>query len=177
MSKIYVVEGNHDYNKLKEVDKDLDILITNGAAIDDILLDKLERLSKDHDIVLFFDADNAGERLRRIISNRIPSASHAFIKRENSMSKNLKKVGVEHARVDVVKEAMAYTKVPKKNSDLTQTFLLDLGLMGDLESKRKRFFLCESLGIGYVNGKGLLKRLTLFGYQETDIVEVLNGFE
>ena len=68
MHSIFVVEGTHDYNKLKEVNKDFDILITNGAAISDTLLDQLERLSETHDIILFFDADNAGERLRRIIS-------------------------------------------------------------------------------------------------------------
>lgn len=177
MHSIFVVEGTHDYNKLKEVNKDFDILITNGAAISDTLLDQLERLSETHDIILFFDADNAGERLRRIISKRIPSVKHAFIKKEDSQSKNLKKVGVEHASVDIIKQAISEIKTPKRTSDLTNDMLIDHGLIGDYNASIKRLYLCEQLGIGYVNGKGLLNRLILFGYQQKDLEEVLDGFK
>ncbi len=177
MRSIFVVEGMHDYNRLKEVNPSFDILITNGAAISNELLDQLERLAIEHDIILFFDADNAGERLRRIISKRVPTVRHAFIKKEDSMSKNLKKVGVEHASISIIEQALQDIKSPKETSDLTNDMLIDFGLIGDYNASIRRLYLCEQLGIGYVNGKGLLKRLLLFGYHQKDIEEVLDGFK
>lgn len=177
MRSIFVVEGIHDYNRLKEVNSDYDILITNGAAIKEELLVQLERLSKTNDIILFFDADNAGERLRRIISKRVPTVKHAFLRKEESMSRNNKKVGVEHASIDVIEAALNEIKAPKETSDLTNDILIDFGLIGDYNASIKRLFLCEQLGIGYVNGKGLLKRLMLFGYKKMEIEEVLHGFK
>ena len=177
MNKIYIVEGNHDAARLKEIDPDMQVLITNGAAIEETLIKQIELLSKDHEIILFFDADNAGERLRRIISNRVKNVHQAFLTKAESLSKNQKKTGVEHASIDSIKKAINYKKTPKPYSDVTHTFLLDLNLLGETNAKKKRIFLCDELGIGYCNGKGLIKRLQLFGYQQKDILEVLNDYE
>ncbi|MDY0210302.1 MAG: ribonuclease M5 [Acholeplasma sp.] len=177
MSKIYVVEGRHDYNRLKEIDSELNILMTNGAAITEAFLEQLEQLSLNNEIILLLDADNAGERLRRIITNRLPSCKHIFINKENSTSYNGKKVGIEHVNREFLKASLDLVKEPLNQSDLTFDFLLDLGLIGDKTSKIKRLKLCEYLSIGYVNGKNLLPRLTLFGYKQKDILEALNELE
>ena len=177
MPEIIVVEGRHDYQKVKAVLPDVDILMTNGSAIDDRFLDQLERLSHAHDIIVFVDADNAGERLRRIISKRIPSVKHAFIERQLSLSANEKKVGIEHADHETILKALDLKRSSKPGSDITPHFLLEKSLIGENESKRRRLFLCETLNIGYVNGKGLFHRLSLFGITQQEIEEVLDGYQ
>ncbi len=177
MPEIIVVEGRHDYQKVKAVLPDVDILVTNGSAIDEPFLSQLERLSQTHDIIIFVDADNAGERLRRIITKRIPSVKHAFIERQLSLSNNEKKVGIEHADHDTILNALKLTRSAKPGSDIQKHFLLECGLIGESESMRKRLFLCESLNIGYINGKGLYQRLSLFGITKQQVKEVLDGYQ
>lgn len=177
MPEVIVVEGRHDYQKVKAVLPDVDILVTNGSAIDEAFLSQLERLSKTHEIIVFVDADNAGERLRRIITKRIPSVKHAFIERSLSLSDNERKVGIEHADQDVIKDALNLKRSAKPGSDITKHFLLESGLIGENESRKKRLFLCESLNIGYVNGKGLFERLSLFGITQEEVEEVLHGYQ
>ncbi len=177
MPDIIVVEGRHDYQKIKAVLPDVDILITNGSAIEESFLQQLERLSLTHDIIVFVDADNSGERLRRIISKRIPSVKHAFIERQLSLSNNEKKVGIEHADHETILKALDLKKSAKQGSDITKHFLIEQGLIGENESRIKRLFLCEALNIGYVNGKGLFQRLSLFGITKHTVKEVLDGYQ
>lgn len=177
MSDIIVVEGRHDYQKVKQVFPEANIMMTNGSAIDMTFIEQLKRLSESNEIIVFVDADNAGERLRKIISKHIPNAKHAFIERSLSLSANLKKVGIEHADSDTIREALKFTRSAVLGSDITQHYLLEQGLIGENESRLKRLFLCEKLRIGYVNGKGLFHRLTLFGIKKQDVEEVLHGYE
>lgn len=177
MNKVYIVEGRHDYNRLKEIDPNLMILMTNGAAISMTFIEELKRLEEDNELILMVDADNAGERLRRIITKHIPSVKHIFIKKEESTSKNGKKVGIEHVNRELLKEALSDIKTPINLSDITFEFLYDLGLLGESDSKRRRLALCEYLNIGYVNGKNLVSRLILFGYVQKDILEALHELE
>lgn len=177
MNEIIVVEGRHDYQKVKQVLPEANILITNGSAIDMTFIEQLKRLSEQHDIIVFVDADNAGERLRRIISKHIPSAKHAFIERTLSLSSNEKKVGIEHADGYTILEALKLKRSAVSGSDITPHFLLEQGLIGENESRLKRLFLCEKLRIGYVNGKGLYQRLSLFGITKQEVEEVLYGYE
>ncbi|MDG0889333.1 ribonuclease M5 [Paracholeplasma manati] len=177
MPEIIVVEGRHDYQKIKAVLPEVDILVTNGSAIEESFLQQLERLSTTHDIIVFVDADNAGERLRRIITKRIPSVKHAFIERNLSLSHNEKKVGIEHADHDTILTALQLKRSAKPGSDITKHFLLELKLIGENESRKKRLFLCEVLNIGYTNGKGLYQRLALFGITQQEVKEVLDGYQ
>lgn len=177
MRDIIIVEGRHDYQKIKAVLPEVDILITNGSAIDESFLNQLERLSIDNNLIVFVDADNAGERLRRIISKRIPTVKHAFIERNLSLSSNAKKVGIEHADGQTILAALQLTRSALPGSDITPHFLLEQGLIGENESRIKRLFLCEGLKLGYVNGKGLYQRLSLFGITQAEVKEVLHGYK
>ena len=62
-------------------------------------------------------------------------------------------------------------------TDINFDFLYDMGLSGEANSKEKRLWLCEKLGIGYVNSKQLLNRLNLFGFTKEYIMEVCNGWK
>ena len=52
-------------------------------------------------------------------------------------------------------------------------FLFDCGLIGNANSAKVRQKLSEVLGIGYVNGKQLQKRLMMFGITKQQVVDAL----
>lgn len=176
--EVIVVEGIHDELRLKEIYKDIDTINTNGSDVAESFLETLEKLSLTRDIVLFLDPDSAGERIRRIISNRIPTVKHAFITYDEGISKNRKKVGIEHASVETIKQALDLRKETNiKRSDVTFNYLVDSGLINQPFSKELRLEVCNQLRIGYVNSKGLLKRLHMFSITVKEIEEVLDAIE
>ena len=92
---VFVVEGKNDAFKLEQVLERPLVITTNGSAIDDDAILLLKKLDETHDIVLFLDPDHAGDRIRRLVSKELNHVYHAFIRRDQSTSKNMKKVGVE----------------------------------------------------------------------------------
>lgn len=174
---ILIVEGKNDYSKIKQIYPNLDILITGGSAVSKEFLQDVLNLSKTHEIVIFTDPDYPGEKIRKQIQEVVPCASHVFINKKAAISKNNKKVGVEHASKEELINALKNLNRSNKTNEISFEFLYELGLIGEGLSKEKRKWLCEKLNIGYVNGKGLLKRLNLFGFTEEKIAEVCNDWQ
>ena len=86
---VVIVEGKNDYNKLKSVFPNLNILITNGS---DVRPEFLELVKSFQTMILFmFDPDYSGERIRKTIvmgSNTL----HIYANRNKAISKNGKKL-------------------------------------------------------------------------------------
>jgi ribonuclease M5 len=162
MEKVLVVEGKNDCARIKQIFPDLPILITNGSDVNDSFLDLIKKLSVDHEIILFLDPDYSGEYIRRKITAVCPNASHLFVNKKDAISRNRKKVGVEHVRLDLLKEILSHTVKSDYHENIHFQDLYELGLIGDKESRSKREKLCRGLKIGYVNGKQLAERLNLF---------------
>lgn len=173
---VFVVEGKNDAFKLDSVLDHPLVITTNGSAIDETSVALLKRLDQTHDIVLFFDPDHAGDRIRRLISKELIHVYHAFISRDVSMSKNMKKVGVEHASNDDILEALKHLKLVQhtSSSDITHACLHECHLVGHPESKAFRHDICQRLGIGSTNGKTLYHRLHLFGISKEALLEVIH---
>jgi len=172
--QIYVVEGKNDMMRLKSLFPNIQVITTNGSAIDLSTLDVLENLDQTHDIILFLDPDHAGDRIRRIVSKKLKHVFHAFLDQEEAISDNGKKVGVEHASDEVIKKALHMMRpYVKSSSDVTHAFLNELKLTGHSDSKQRRMILTKALHIGYVNGKTLYQRLHLFGITQKEVIEVL----
>lgn len=172
---IIVVEGKNDYSRIKQIYPNSNIMITNGSEVSEALLNDLRVLQETNDIIIFTDPDYPGERIRKIVSSVCPNAKHAFIQKKFAISKNKKKVGIEHVELSLVKEALDELYSPvESNNEIDINTLYDLGLIGDEKSKLLREKLCEKLNIGYVNGKQLVKRLNLFGISIDKIKEVLD---
>ena len=93
-----------------------------------------------------------------------------------SIRKNKRKVGIEHASQDDIKQALsAYRHTSKHHeSNLTIQDLYDLKLIGHPQAKQRRQALSESLGIGLANGKTLLRKLHMFGLDLQDILPYLS---
>lgn len=160
---VIVVEGKNDYNKIKSIYPNSEILITNGSAVSNEIITMIEKLSLTDQVILCLDPDGAGEKIRSIISNQVTNVYHLFANKALAISKNKKKVGIEHMRVEDIKALFANVKFNHIGSDVTFQDLIDLGLTGKIDSKQKRQKLGNYLGIGACNAKQLLKRINMFG--------------
>lgn len=165
---VIVVEGIHDASKIKEVYKNVHIITTNGTSLNDEVLNEIITLSKNNEIILFLDPDYPGNKIRQTISSKVSNVKHAYLKRD--LAKKDNKIGIEHARVEDIKEALNVRPLIN-NTDIDLDFLLEHGYIGSSNSKEKRLKMLNHFNIGYVNAKGLLKKLSLFGINRKEICE------
>ena len=173
-NEVVIVEGLHDLERLKSIYKDIDVLITNGSEIDKYLPQIIE-ISKKRDIILFLDPDYPGERIRKIIQQHIPNAKNAFLKKNLAISKNHKKVGIEHAKKEDIIEALESVLSPSETTgEITYLELYDLGLFGNENSAKLRDEVCLKLNIGHTNGKTFLKRINMFNISIETIKNALD---
>ncbi len=173
--EVIVVEGMHDLSAIKDIYPNAEVIITNGSEISKETLQELELLNKKRGLILFLDPDMQGERIRKAITQVVGSTKHAYIKKADAISKNKKKVGVEHASVRNIKEALdnALSMMDNDIPSLRLMDLYELQLMGHKNAKSLRKELGESLGIGFNNGKTLYKKLCMFGISKQDIIDTL----
>ena len=135
---IVVVEGKNDYSKLKNIYPNMQIIITNGSAISDELVANLIKLKKDNEIILFLDPDGPGRIIRKHLENVLSNVSHAFLDTDKEISKNKRKVGIEHATERDLRFALDnYYKEDKKEIYSFQD-LYDFGLVGNNFASYKR---------------------------------------
>lgn len=169
-----MVEGYHDLAKLKEIDPNLDIIITNGSEISDETLQELKTLNKTRGLILFLDPDYQGERIRRIINEVVGPTKHAFVNKKDAINKSKTKVGIEHVDKELlVKSLESFYASGDSTYEINTTKLRELGLLGKQNSKQLRKELCETLGIGLSNGKTLIKKLNMFQITIEQIKEII----
>ena len=175
MEDIIVVEGLHDEIKIKSVYPNANVIITNGSEISDDTIKLLKELAKTHQIIIFTDPDSPGERIRSIITNNIPNAKQAFLRKKDAISKNKKKVGIEHATSDVIKESLE--PILSKNINTKETIttieLYELGLNGNPNSAIIRNKISDFLNIGNPNFKTFYKRLNLLGITKEELKDII----
>ena len=174
-NEVVVVEGKNDKARILAVFPNLEVITTNGSEISEETLDLIYELSKSNKIILFLDPDYPGERIRNIILNRVPNCYNVFIKKSKAIDERKHKVGVEHASLADIKEALEHCITFSGNKgNLTIGDLYSLGLLGTMESSKKRKYLCSRLNIGSPNGKTLLKRLNFMNLEYSDLEVILN---
>ncbi len=174
--QVFIVEGEHDASKLKQVLGDIYVVTTNGSEISQSTLKLIKSLDDTHDFIVFTDPDYAGERIRKHVSQHLKHVYHAFLKRDLAYSKNKKKIGIEHARKEDILYALHHVQLQKQvdKSDITTHFLFTQHFIGHQHSKKKRALLSERLNLGHVNGKTLKSRLDMFGISQKTIIEVMH---
>lgn len=170
MKNIIVVEGYHDEAKIKAVYPNLDVVVTNGSEISKETLNLIKKLSEDNEIVIFTDPDYPGERIRKKILEVAPKAKQLFLRKKDCISYNNKKVGIEHASKELIKEALDSILIVNKNENyLDMNDLFDLGLIGSNNSAIIREKLADYLNLGKPNGKTILKRLNILGLKKDEV--------
>lgn len=175
IQKVVVVEGYHDLATLKRIFPDIEAVITNGSEISESTLNELKLLNEQRGLILFLDPDYQGERIRKIINDYVGETAHAFIPKEKCISKNGKKVGIEHANKEDIIYALknVHHTSNKFTSDITMMDLHNYNLVGSNQAKTNRLELTKNLGIGLCNGKTLLQKLHMFQYNKVDLENLL----
>jgi len=173
--EVIIVEGRDDTRRLKEVFGEVTTFETGGSALDNEKLMQIKTLQENRGVIVFTDPDFPGQKIRQAIMEAVPEAKHAYLDKADARPKSGKGLGVEHAKVAVIKAALDSAMTPAENTveHITQAFLTRLDLIGHVNSKQKREILVNKLGIGYVNGKQLKNRLNMFGISEDQVLEAL----
>lgn len=185
---VFVVEGRDDTRRLRAVDPTCQTVETVGSSVPKTVLERLVQLEAlGHPIVIVTDPDVQGERIRRLVAQRLKTPIHLHITRaegQPTKSKD-KSLGVEHAPDSAIKRLLATAEQMVQNSQdplkeeavWTNQQVRELGLVGQANSRHLRELLGESLAIGYVNGKHLTERLNLHQVTRQQVQEILDKAE
>lgn len=179
IKEVIVVEGKDDSKQIAKA-VDADTYETNGSALSKADLARLKKLQAVRGIIVFTDPDFNGERIRKMISQAIPGAKHAFIRRDQGVPDEAHgSLGVEHASPTVIKAALShlYTEEEGQADIFSRQDLQAAGLTGGSYARQRRERLGQLLGIGYGNGKQLLARLNLFRISRQEFQQAVNKID
>lgn len=174
IKEVIVVEGKSDTVAVKRA-TGADTIETNGSAIDDQTLMRIEHAAKVRGVIVFTDPDYPGRRIRAIIEERVPSVKHAFLEKHKTIAKNGQSLGIEHASDEHIRQAIraVYSIEEREQIEVSIAALMEARLIGHPAARRRRERLGELLNIGQVNGKGLKKRLEMFRIEQHILEEAL----
>ncbi len=174
IKEFIVVEGKDDTTAIKRA-VNADTIETNGSAINQETIEKIKRAQETRGVIIFTDPDFPGEKIRKTIAEKVPGAKHAFLPKEAAIAKNGKGLGVEHAQLEAIRNALRDAQIMSETikEEITQDDLIIAGLIGGAGSKERRIILGKLLKIGYTNGKQLHKRLMMFQISRQEFAEAL----
>lgn len=174
--EVIVVEGRDDTRRLKEIFPAIETIETNGSAIDKPTLERIKILNETRGVIVFTDPDFPGNKIRQAVTEVVPECKHAYLKKQDAIAKNGSGVGVEHASNEAIKAALENLLTASKTivEEIEMQFLIENQLIGHANSSSLREHLSDVLGIGYVNGKQLQKRLMMFGISKEQVIEALS---
>lgn len=172
IQEVIVVEGHHDTQAIHRA-VGADTIETGGSALPEHVLAEIKRAQKRRGVIVFTDPDAQGERIRRLIAERVPGVKHAFLPREKAKGKG--KIGIEHADDEAIRQALQAVRTA---GDVTQSKMswddyLSYGLAGRRDSARLRRAVADALQIGYANGKQFFKRLQVLQIDQNELAVAL----
>ena len=174
IKEIIVVEGRDDTVAIKRA-VDADTIETNGSAVNEETIEKVKLAQKTRGVIIFTDPDYPGQRIRNIVSERVPGCKHAFLDKEEARPKNGKGIGVGHASIASIQKALEDVKQEWMGAamEISQEDLIVARLIGDSKAKSRRERIGKLLKIGYANGKQLHKRLQMFQISKEDFIRAV----
>ena len=178
IKEVIVVEGRDDTNAINRAVRAITIE-THGFGISEGTWKKLDRAYEEKGLIIFTDPDHAGNEIRKKLLEKYPHAKEAFLSRTKA-EKN-KDIGIENAAPEDICQALIKAKASirsPESMEATEKFTMrDLeitGLTGIPESAERREKLGDILGIGYTNGKSLLRKLNTMGISRKEFDEALD---
>lgn len=161
-STVVVVEGYHDQIRVNQVFPGVSIVITNGSEISNQTLNLIYQLSLNHDVVLFLDPDFPGKRIMNKILETKGQYSIATLQKHQAISKNKKKVGIEHAsKEDIYKALRDKISIQRNMNKITLSDLMKRGLANNPRAAILRKKVCSILNVPFSNSKTFLKLVNL----------------
>ena len=173
IKEVIVVEGKNDAAAVKKA-VDADIIITGGFGITQDTLKLIRIASERRGVIVLTDPDFMGEKIRKIIGDRIPKVKHAFIPKEKAMAEG--DIGVENASTESIIEALTMARYEMKDDrrrEFTQRDMIVNGLSGCNNAAIMRSKVGKALGIGYANSKQFLNRLNNYGITREEFNEAI----
>lgn len=165
IKEIIVVEGKADTAAIQRA-VEADTLETGGSAINADKIRQIALARQRRGVIIFTDPDHAGERIRKLISAKVPGCKHAFLPQEAATYKD--DIGVENAAPDAIRHALRTVRTDYSGeeqaavAEIGWTDLLCAGLIHHPQAATRRLVVGRLLGIGYANGKQFHKRCTMF---------------
>ncbi|KIL34943.1 DNA primase [Cohnella kolymensis] len=178
IQEMIVVEGKDDTTAVRRA-VGADTIETGGSAVGDDVLRRIELAQSRRGVIIFTDPDAPGERIRKIVAERVPGCKHAFLTKDEARGRN--GIGVEHASDEAIRRALEVVRTADGDSgdygEITWSDLLDTGLIVHASSARRRERMGELLGIGYANGKQFHKRCLMFRITRAEFLAALEQLE
>lgn len=172
--QVFVVEGKNDESKLKRLFPNINVVSVNGSETNKDIISYLKTINKTHEIILCMDPDYPGKQIRNKLEKELTNVSHIFFDRKSAISKNKKKVGLEH--IDdklILKQFKNKIKFNNQNNKLEMNHLFDLKLIGHKNSQTLRDNLTRYFKIDNCNGKRLLNRLNSMNITFDELEKVI----
>ncbi len=167
---IVVVEGRHDASLINSIFPEAYTLITNGSEVPNDVIEEIKNLSKKDKVYLCLDPDGPGNKIRNKILNEVSGVLNVYADKSKAISKNGKKVGIEHMSRDEIIKLFQNVYEYKNTKTFDYITIYKLGLA---DSKKKRADLCKKLNLGYCNAKQLVKRLNMHGITLKEVEDKL----
>ncbi len=163
IKEVIVVEGRSDVARLQASHIEADMITTDGFNLRPQTMELIRCAYEKRGIIILTDPDQAGERIRRYLSERFPKAKHAFIPRKDAIAND--DLGVEQASPEAIRLALSKTRCASFTPDTTFSMadLIAAGLNGSPAASERRAAVGAVLGIGYGNAKQFVKRLNHYG--------------
>jgi ribonuclease M5 len=172
-----IVEGKDDVDAVSRASEDL-IIPTHGFGIRETTWEVMEKAYREIGVIILTDPDQAGEAIRRRLTERFPDAVQCYMAREEAEKAD--DIGIENACPEDIRAALEKAlelhgtaagrdsgKTADTYREVTMRDLTELGLSGTDGAAELRNAVCRELGIGYCNARMLLTRLRGFriGYE------------
>ncbi|ERI95132.1 ribonuclease M5 [Clostridiales bacterium oral taxon 876 str. F0540] len=176
IKEVIVVEGRDDVTAVKRA-VDAEIIAVGGFGINAKVINRIKEAQKRQGVIVLTDPDFAGEKIRRIISKRVPDIKHAYITQIEGTKDG--DIGVENASPEAILRAleMAKFEIKERREEFNIHDLVYFKLTGDNKSKERREALGGELGIGYCNANQFLTRLNNYGITREEFINALSRIE
>ena len=176
IKEIIVVEGKDDITAVKNA-LEAEVIATGGFGYNRDFVESLKIIGEKRGIIILTDPDYAGEKIRKNLDKEIKNCKHAFLPQGKALKKG--DIGVENATKEDIIEAIEKARpiITEKREEFVKEDLIELGLIGTLNSRSKREELGNILGIGYANSKQFLNRLNNFGITKEEFIKALERME
>ena len=166
--EVIVVEGRSDTQRLIETfGPQVKTIETNGSAIDQEIINRIQKAQAKFGVIVFTDPDYPGQRIRQIIKSAVPQVKEAFLSQKQANSHKAKdSLGIEHATSQAIRQALEQVMTPVQGLNeekISMSDLFQLGLVGQEDSEHKRQNVAQYFNLGHVNAKQLQKQLINYG--------------
>ncbi len=176
IKEVIVVEGRDDITAVKRA-VDAEIIAVGGFGINARVIERIKEAQKRQGVIVLTDPDHAGEKIRRIISKRVPDVKHAYITQKEGTKDG--DIGVENASPETILRALEFAKceLKEKRDEFNIQDLIFFRLTGDNKAKERREAVGRELGIGYCNSAQFITRLNNYGISREEFIEALKRIE